>query len=187
MLDQVNLVMTELHSRICSAYQGGRALAWRILLIGYYCRRFNWTASGLPKPLNHASIMHAHQEGRQHFITQLARLSHLQHGGGYTGPFRQLAGRKKFVIVAIDYFSKWVEAEALATVKSQQCARFLWRKFVSRFGVSIKLVTDMGSSLKGNIFRIFLRMSARGLSGLRWRILKAIFRSRMLIEPSWKI
>ncbi|XP_019197220.1 PREDICTED: uncharacterized protein LOC109191107 [Ipomoea nil] len=33
---EADLVMTELHSGICSAHQGGKALARRIMLIGYY-------------------------------------------------------------------------------------------------------------------------------------------------------
>lgn len=33
---EADLVMTELHSGLCSAHQGGRALVRRIMLIGYY-------------------------------------------------------------------------------------------------------------------------------------------------------
>lgn len=47
------------------------------------------------------------------------------------GPFSMTQGWKKFMIVAVDYFSKWVEAEPLATITSQQCKRYVWRSIVT--------------------------------------------------------
>lgn len=72
------------------------------------------------------------------------------------GPFPELPGRKKFIIVAIDYFSKWVEAEPLATITSQQCERFLWCNVVSRFGVPVELITDNGRQFESKSFQNFL-------------------------------
>ncbi|KAI3827780.1 hypothetical protein L1987_01863 [Smallanthus sonchifolius] len=36
------------------------------------------------------------------------------------GPFPEAVGRVKFLIVAIDYFTKWIEAKPLATITGQQ-------------------------------------------------------------------
>ena len=35
------------------------------------------------------------------------------------GPFPIAVRQQKFMIVGIDYFTKWVEAEALATIKEK--------------------------------------------------------------------
>jgi hypothetical protein len=51
-------------------------------------------------------------------------------------------GNKKFLIVAVDYFTKWVEAEALATITTENVANFLWRSVVCRFGIPHAFVTD---------------------------------------------
>ncbi|XP_073138559.1 uncharacterized protein [Henckelia pumila] len=51
------------------------------------------------------------------------------------GPFPTAPTQKKFLIVAIYYFSKWVEAEALARITETNVLRFLWRNIVCRFGV----------------------------------------------------
>ena len=32
------------------------------------------------------------------------------------GPFPKVSGQKKFVIARVDYFTKWLEAEATATI-----------------------------------------------------------------------
>lgn len=41
------------------------------------------------------------------------------------GPFKMAAGGKKFLIVAIDYFTKWIEAESSATITSRKVEKFI--------------------------------------------------------------
>jgi hypothetical protein len=36
-------------------------------------------------------------------------------------------GSRKFLIVAVDYFTKWAEAEALATITTENKMSFLWK------------------------------------------------------------
>ena len=38
------------------------------------------------------------------------------------GPFHVATGQRKFLIVAIDYFTKWIEAKVLAKITTQQVA-----------------------------------------------------------------
>ena len=47
-----------------------------------------------------------------------------------------------YIIVAIDYFSKWVEAESYATVGSKQMARFIEKNIICRHGLPHHVVTD---------------------------------------------
>ena len=42
------------------------------------------------------------------------------------GPLPTAAAQKKFLLVATDYFSKWVEAEAYASIKDKDVTRFVW-------------------------------------------------------------
>jgi len=41
----------------------------------------------------------------------------------------------KFLLVAIDYFMKWVEAEALATITEVKVQNFVWKNIVCRFEI----------------------------------------------------
>ncbi|GJU59835.1 reverse transcriptase domain-containing protein [Tanacetum coccineum] len=50
----------------------------------------------------------------------------------------------KYILVAIDYVSKWVEAEALPTNDARVVVKFL-RKLFSRFGVAKALISDRGT------------------------------------------
>ncbi|KAK3016395.1 hypothetical protein RJ639_007373 [Escallonia herrerae] len=60
------------------------------------------------------------------------------------GPFRMATGQRRFVIVAIDYFTKWIEAEALATITASKCEEFFWKNVICCFGVPKNLITDNG-------------------------------------------
>ena len=50
----------------------------------------------------------------------------------------------KFLVVGIDYFTKWVEAEPLAKITQQNVKNFVWKGIACRFGVSRVLVSDNG-------------------------------------------
>ncbi|XP_071714611.1 uncharacterized protein [Rutidosis leptorrhynchoides] len=58
------------------------------------------------------------------------------------GPFPPGAGNVKFLIVAIDYFTKWVEAKAVRTITGEQVRNFVWEYIVCRFGIPWELVSD---------------------------------------------
>ncbi|GJZ73259.1 reverse transcriptase domain-containing protein [Tanacetum coccineum] len=42
------------------------------------------------------------------------------------GPFPEGPGKVKFLIVAMDYFTKWIEAKAVATISGTQVKKFVW-------------------------------------------------------------
>ena len=50
----------------------------------------------------------------------------------------------KHAIVAIDYFTKWVEAEPLAKITEANMTSFIWKNIVCRFGIPASIVTDNG-------------------------------------------
>ena len=50
----------------------------------------------------------------------------------------------KFLVVGIDYFTKWVVAEPLANITQQNVKNFVWKNIVCRFGVPKVLVSDHG-------------------------------------------
>ncbi|XP_071712959.1 uncharacterized protein [Rutidosis leptorrhynchoides] len=58
------------------------------------------------------------------------------------GPFPAGPGNVKFLIVAIDYFTKWVEAKAVRTITGVQVRNFVWEYIVCRFGIPRALVSD---------------------------------------------
>ncbi|XP_075645282.1 uncharacterized protein LOC142616288 [Castanea sativa] len=61
-------------------------------------------------------------------------------------PFSRATGNRRFVLVAVDYFIKWAEAEALANIRDVDVKRFVWRNIITRFNVPKSLISDNGLS-----------------------------------------
>ena len=62
-------------------------------------------------------------------------------------------GKKKYLLVGIDYFTKWVETELLANIKYVDAKRFVWKSIVTRFGVPYVLISDNGLQFDNKMFR----------------------------------
>ena len=61
----------------------------------------------------------------------------------------------KFVVVAVDYFTKWAEAKLLAVISRKKVQEFIWESIICRFRVPHKIVSDNGTQFDSNEFRDF--------------------------------
>jgi len=52
----------------------------------------------------------------------------------------------KYLIVAIDYFTKWIEAQPIATITARQVQNFMWKQVICRHGLPHSVVPVMGDS-----------------------------------------
>ena len=50
----------------------------------------------------------------------------------------------KFLIVGIDYFTKWVEVEPMARITEQNVRNFFWKNIICHFGIPRVLISDNG-------------------------------------------
>nr|GEU68513.1 reverse transcriptase domain-containing protein [Tanacetum cinerariifolium] len=64
-------------------------------------------------------------------------------GIDFMGPFLSSKG-KKYILVAVDYLSKWVEAKALPTKDARVVVKFL-KSLFSRFGTPKEIISDRGT------------------------------------------
>ncbi|GKE15787.1 reverse transcriptase domain-containing protein, partial [Tanacetum coccineum] len=64
-------------------------------------------------------------------------------GLDFMGPFLESRGNK-YILVVVDYVSKWVEAQALPTNDAYVVVKFL-RSLFARFGVPKALISDRGT------------------------------------------
>ena len=61
------------------------------------------------------------------------------------GPFPLATKQRKFIIVAVEYYTRWVEAEALAKITAVVVEKFIWKNIICRFGLPHALITDNGT------------------------------------------
>ena len=67
-----------------------------------------------------------------------------QWGIDIIGPLPLGKGQVKFLLVAIDYFIKWVNAEALATITKAKIRSFMWKNIICRFGILMTIISNNG-------------------------------------------
>ena len=60
------------------------------------------------------------------------------------GPFPMAVRYLKFLVVGIDYFTKWVEVKALATITKKNVRSFVWKNNICRYGIPRVFVSDNG-------------------------------------------
>ncbi|GKD36430.1 reverse transcriptase domain-containing protein [Tanacetum coccineum] len=61
----------------------------------------------------------------------------------------------RFLVVEIDYFTKWVEAKPLILTTGKHMERFVWEYIVCRFGVPQIVISDNGKQFAEGTFPIF--------------------------------
>ncbi|KAI5316907.1 hypothetical protein L3X38_036614 [Prunus dulcis] len=58
----------------------------------------------------------------------------VQWGLDLIGPMPKGKGQIKFAVIVVDYFTKWVKAETLATITATKIDNFVWKNIICRFG-----------------------------------------------------
>ena len=71
------------------------------------------------------------------------------------GPFPKAMGNKRYLLVGIDYFIKWVETEPLANIRDVDVKRFVWKNIITRFGVPYALISDNNIQFNSKAFRSY--------------------------------
>ena len=70
-----------------------------------------------------------------------------------TGPLPVSASGNRYILVVMDYFSKWPEAYAIPNQEATTVAQVLVNEFLSRFGVPYELYSDQGRNFESNVFK----------------------------------
>ena len=78
-----------------------------------------------------------------------------QWGLDIMGLFLTALRQLKFLVVGIDYFTKWVKAEPLSTITEKSICNLLWRNIICRYRILRVLVSDNGKQFDNSVFRDF--------------------------------
>ena len=136
-------VLREVHEGICGNHIGALALAGKVLRQGYYWPTILKDETDLVRRCKifqeHAKISRLPSKP----LTSITSLWPFQQWGlDILGPLPICKGQCKFIIVAVDYFTKWAEAKPLATITEQKIRNFVWQAIICRFGIPRALVSD---------------------------------------------
>ncbi|XP_021748050.1 uncharacterized protein LOC110713912 [Chenopodium quinoa] len=138
-------MLREIHLGICENYNRGRVVAHKALRAGYYWPTMILDVKELvrkcEKCQKFASVIHQPTRDLQPILNPLP---FAQWGLDILGPFPDAPHLKRWLIVGIDYFSKWIKAEAAANITEQTVRKFIWQNNITRFGIPKVLVFDHG-------------------------------------------
>jgi hypothetical protein len=74
-----------------------------------------------------------------------------QIGIDFVGPLPSTKSRKRYIIVAMDYFTKWPEAKAVTRDTAEETAKFLYEDIICRHGCPQKVISDRGTHFKNRL------------------------------------
>ena len=57
------------------------------------------------------------------------------------------------MLVNMDYFTKWVEAEPLANIRDMDAKRFVWKNIVTRFGIPHTFISNNSLQFDNKAFK----------------------------------
>ncbi|KAG7583597.1 Ribonuclease H domain [Arabidopsis suecica] len=153
---EVEIVVREVHEGLCGSHSSGRAMAFKIKRMGYYgptmitdCVRF---AQRCKRCQLHAPLIHQPSEL---FSSISAPYPFMRWSMDIIGPLHRSTRGVQYLLVLTDYFSKWIEAEAYASIKDSAVNTFIWKNIICRHGVPYEIVTDNGPQFISHEFEAF--------------------------------
>nr|XP_025685253.1 uncharacterized protein LOC112786044 [Arachis hypogaea] len=150
-------ILREIHEGCCRHHVGGKTLAQKVIRAGYFwptiIRDSIQIVKNCDKCQRHANI---HQAAPHQLSIISAERPFGTWGIDLVRPFPTAPGQLRYLIVAIDYYTKWIEAEPLASITAAQCRKFLWRQIITRFGIPEIVISDNGTQFVNKKFREFL-------------------------------
>ena len=78
-------------------------------------------------------------------------------GIDFIGPFPKSLSGNKYVIIAVDYCTKWVIAKAIPNSKTKEVVDFFIKRIVLQHGAPSFLISDQGKSLNFNFSRTLFK------------------------------
>ena len=150
---EANHMIEEVHKGSFGTHANGHAMARKILRAGYYwltmesdccvhvrkchkCQAFADNVNAPPHPLN---VMSAPWPFSMWGIDVIGAIEPKASNG------------HRFILVAIDYFTKWVEAASYTNVTRNVVVRFIKKEIICRYGLPRKIITDNGTNLNNKM------------------------------------
>ncbi|GJR36417.1 reverse transcriptase domain-containing protein [Tanacetum coccineum] len=151
---QANYVLREIHEGSCSMPAGTRSVVAKALRIGYYWPTMHKDARALIKASHECQVHKPIPRNLQEKLNPITSpWPFYKWGIDIAGPFPEGPGKVKFLIVAMDYFTKWIEVKPVAMITGNQLKKFVWENIVCRFGLLREIISENGKKFRDNPFK----------------------------------
>ena len=146
-------VMREVHAGVCSPHIGGHMLTRKIMRTGYFwltmetdCCKFVQRCSEcqMHRDLIHVtpSELHALTSPWPFSVWGIDIIEKIS---------PKSSSEHEYILVSIDYFTKWVEATSYVGLTTARVAKFIRSHIIYRYGVPHELISDRGAHFRGEV------------------------------------
>ena len=154
--EEAKYVMREFHEGICENHSGARSLVHKLIRVGYYWPTMQKDAGAYIKTCDKCQrFSNTIRQPSEELTPMTTPWPFSQWGSDILGPFLTTIRQLKFLIVGIDYFTKWVEAKALATIMKKNIQSFVWRNIICKYEIPRALVSNNGKQFDNSAFKDF--------------------------------
>jgi hypothetical protein len=142
---EVQSILAFCHSHACGGHFGPKRTARKVLDSGFF-----WPSLFADSYIFCKSCENCQKVGNLNSRDQMPLTSILEceifdvWGIDFMGPFPSSFG-KTYILLAVDYVSKWVEAKATSTNDSKVVVDFIKENIFSRFGMPRSFISDKGT------------------------------------------
>jgi len=154
--EEARYILEEIHAGVCGDHAGPKSLVNKVIRIGYFWLTMQVDAVEIVKKCDKCQ---RYENIQRLSVEKLTTISSswpfAQWGIDIVGLLPQGKGQIKFLLVAIDYFTKWVEVEALTTITETRIRSFVWKNIICRFGIPLTIMFDNGRQFDSQGFRDF--------------------------------
>ena len=147
--------MHEIHQGSFGTHANRHAMARKILRAGYYwmtmetdccthakkCHKCQIYADQIHVPPNTLNVLSSPWPFSMWGIDMIGKIEPKASNGHH------------FILVAIDYFTKWVEAASYASVTKQVVVKFIKNQIICRYGVLSRIITNNGTNLNKKMMK----------------------------------
>lgn len=142
--EAARILVAEVHVGVCGPHMNGRMLTKKLVRLGYFWSTMETDYVLYVKRCHQCQIYSNMQYTPPVELHQLTSPWPFSVWGidiiGKIHP--KATGGYEYILVAKDYFTKWVEAEAYTELKAKQVAQFIETNIICRYGVPHELVSD---------------------------------------------
>ena len=124
--EEVDYVLREIHEGICGNHSGAKTLAFKALRQGYFWPTTHQDVKGMTKNCRVCQIFSDVPAQPPERLTAMSSpWPFAQWGIDLIGPLPKGRGLATHAIVAVDYFTKWVEVEAFSQITERKTIDFI--------------------------------------------------------------
>ena len=154
--DDSEYALRETHEGECGNHSGSRSLVRNLLRAGYFWPKMQQDAQKLVSKCDKCQRFAPALQQHPEFLHSLTPVwPFMRWGMDIVGKLPPAPGKRVFLLMVTDYFTKWIEAGAFQQVKEPEVIDFIWKNVVCRFGLPYEIVCDNGSQFIGSKFRKF--------------------------------